>query len=152
MLLSLAGAHFFIGGPRASGLAAQAAPSLNTDVWTEIAEPEGMGAVGVMWETWTYAPPSDAAEQTITLKGNLSPVTSEIVFGLVPDDPGQLQLWAAARSEADFAFRIDLADNRSRRFWIASVTAITEAYEAANGVIRLRASLAINSSINRGDE
>ena len=76
----------------------------------------------------------------------------DVVCGLDPSDPGQIALIAAERVKGDYAFRVVLADapvggTPSERLFVAQVGSASEQYDTANSVMKLNASLWINSNI-----
>lgn len=92
------------------------------------------------------------SSRTRRLKGTRSAGTLDIVCGLDMTDPGQIALIAAERAKGDYAFRMVLADapaggTPSERMFVAQVGSAAEQYDTANSVMKLNASLWINSNI-----
>lgn len=114
--------------------------------WVEIGETEALGLLGVQWltddlEVLDSCDDPFAPLITHTSKRARRAMPMQIVFGNDPADPGQVILWQAARSMDHYPFRLDFPDGGPRRSWLAQVMSIAEAFDAANGVVRLQAEL-----------
>lgn len=122
--------------------------------WTKIGEVEGLGSVGDTSEAISFT--SIEAKRTRVLKGPRSAGTMELVMGIDYSDPGQLALIAAEQTIHDYEFRIVLNDapaggTPSERLFIAKVMSRSEQFDAANSVMKLNASLGVNSNVVRVD-
>jgi hypothetical protein len=150
------GAKLFIGGPLASKstdfvLADYAA---QTSLWTEIGETEGLGSLGDTSAEITFQ--GISANRDRRLKGTRNAGTMEIVCGLDYADAGQIDLLAAEKARGEYAFKLVLNDapaggTPSERYFVASVASAVEALDAANNVMKLQASLWVNSNIVKVD-
>lgn len=126
----------------------------NAVTWVEIGELEGLGSVGDTSEAVNFTSISD--KRTRTLKGPRSAGTMELVMGIDYADAGQQALIAAERTIHDYEFKIQLNDapaggTNSERYFIAKVMSQSEQYDQANAVMKLNASLGVNSNLVRVD-
>jgi hypothetical protein len=160
MLMAVGGCRIFIGGSHPEGWSLRlTVSSLKSEVWQQMNEVEGIGTLGIDWDTINTAdittrdelgnPMSRIAKTRV--RGRLM----QIVLANQPDDPGQQRLWAAARSAHDFAFRLDFpveasGDTAVQRLWLASVTSLGEVFDTANNVMKLQADLQLQSPILKG--
>jgi hypothetical protein len=88
-------------------------------------------------------------------KGTKNAGNMQNVFAIVPNDPGQIALIAAAQSNSNYAFKIELNDKPptgtaptpSTRLFVGLVTSASEAGGSANTVQNLNANIEINSNI-----
>ncbi|TJZ93849.1 hypothetical protein FA743_00815 [Paracoccus gahaiensis] len=155
-IFTTAGTRLYIGGP----LAAKSTDFVEADfvgqsaLWVEIDETEGLGSAGDTSSEVTFDGINSG--RTRRLKGTRSAGTMDIVCGLDATDPGQIALIAAERTKGDYAFRVVLADalpggTPSERMFVAQVGSAAEQYDTANSVMKLNASLWINSNIVKID-
>ncbi|WP_395774053.1 hypothetical protein [Agrobacterium pusense] len=126
----------------------------NAVTWKEIGEVEGLGSVGDTSEAINFT--SIGYNRTRVIKGPRSAGTMELVMGIDYSDPGQQALIAAEKTIHDYEFRIVLNDapaggTPSERLFIAKVMGQSEQYDAANSVMKLNASLGVNSNVVRVD-
>lgn len=144
------GAKLYIGGP----LAAKASDFVLTDfvsqVWVEIGETEGLGSLGDTSAEIAFD--GIAAKRTRRLKGTRSAGTMEVVCGIDYEDAGQIALLAAEKAKGDYAFQLAFNDappggTHSARFFVAAVGSAVEALDTANNVMKLNASLWVNSNV-----
>lgn len=90
--------------------------------------------------------------RTQKLKGTRNAGNLALVIGYDPNDPGQVALLAAEKTPDDYAFEVEWNDAAGagqptvRRF-IGKVMTASEAYDTVNNVIRLNATIGINSNI-----
>lgn len=90
--------------------------------------------------------------RTIKLKGSRNAGNLALVAGLDAQDAGQVALIAAEKTPDDYAFEVVWNDAvgggqpTSRRF-IGKVMTASESYDTVNNVIKLNASIGINSNI-----
>ena len=148
------GSKIFIGGAMGSG---------NTDLlltdfsgqtanWKQIRETEGLGSLGDTSEEISFA--TIDRPRTRRFKGVRNAGTLELVCGIDYADEGQLALLAAEKSDEEYAFKIVLNDapsggTPSERYFVAMVGSAVEAFDQANNVMKLNASLWVNSNIVR---
>lgn len=143
MLYPTAGSRLFIADtPAAPG-------SVAAGAWVEIGEAEALGTVGGSWQLVENAPVG--AEVDAFLKDTFTPGVTQLVLGNDPADPGQALLWAALRSCDDYAFRILFRGGVLSRQWRALVVGMGDAFDTANGVIRLRADLQLTTRTWRSE-
>lgn len=153
MIFTTAGARLYIGpalAAKSSDFVRADFPAADASDWTEIDETEGLGSAG---DTSTeVAFDGINSGRTRRLKGTRNAGTMEVVCGLDMTDPGQIALIAAERTKYDFAFRLVLDDappggTPSERLFVAQVGSAAEQYDTVNSVMKLNASLWINSNI-----
>ena len=150
MIYTTAGTRLYIGGPLAARSTDFVAADFTSQTWIEVDETEGLGSAGDTSAEVTFD--GINSSRTRRLKGTRSAGTLDIVCGLDMTDPGQLALIAAERAKGDYAFRMVLADapaggTPSQRMFVAQVGSAAEQYDTANSVMKLNASLWINSNI-----
>lgn len=126
----------------------------NAVTWKQIKQMEGLGSLGDTSEAITFS--SIDANRVQTLKGPRNAGTMELVCGIDYADAGQQALIAAERTIHDYEFRLVFNDapaggTPSERLFIAKVMSQSEQYDQANSVMKLNASLAVNSNIVRID-
>ena len=126
----------------------------NAVTWKEIGELEALGSVGDTSEAVNFTAISD--KRTRTIKGPRSAGTMELVMGIDYTDPGQQALIAAEKTIFDYEFRIELNDappggTPSARYFIAKVMSQSEQFDQANSIMKLNASLGVNSNLVRVD-
>ncbi|GAB1378669.1 hypothetical protein [Pararhodobacter aggregans] len=148
------GAKLYIGGAMAATSVdlVQGDFSGQTANWKEIGEVEGLGSLGDTSAEISFDPVN--RRRTKRLKGNRSAGTMEVVCGIDYADEGQLALIAAEKTDAEHAFKLVLNDapsggTPSERYFVALVGSAGEAFDAANSVMKLNASLWVNSNIVR---
>uniref|UniRef100_A4WS96 Phage tail protein n=1 Tax=Cereibacter sphaeroides (strain ATCC 17025 / ATH 2.4.3) TaxID=349102 RepID=A4WS96_CERS5 len=146
------GAKLFIGGV----LAAKAGDFVQADFasqeWAEVGELEGLGSIGDAAAEITFD--SISGNRTRRLKGTRNAGTMEVVCGIDYQDPGQVALLAAEKTRHDHAFKLVLNDapvggTPSERYFVAAVGSAVEALDTANNVMKLNASLWVNSNVVR---
>lgn len=120
--------------------------------WTEITGVDTIGTVGDTSQAVKQSVIGEAREKTI--KGTRDGGTMDLVCAIDYADAGQLALVAAERTSNDYAFRIVFSDapsggTASERKFIGKVMSAAEALDQANSVMKLHASIAINSNIVR---
>lgn len=118
--------------------------------WTEIGEVEALGTVGDSSEAIEFI--AVGYDRKRRLKGSRDAGTMEVVCGIDPNDPGQIALIAAERTDSNYAFKIVLNDapqggTPSERYFAAMVGSAAEAFDSANNVMKLNASLWVNSNV-----
>ncbi|GGG62801.1 hypothetical protein GCM10011415_06480 [Salipiger pallidus] len=124
------------------------------ETWVEIKQPESLGSIG---DTAQELPFDDiGVGRTKRLKGQRSAGTMEVVCGIDYADPGQVALHAAEKADDDFAFRLVFDDapsggTPSERLFAAMVGGASEQFDTANNVMKLNASLWVNSNVVRVD-
>lgn len=153
-IYSTAGSKVFIGGAMPAQTADFVAADFADEVWVQIGSLESIGSLGDVSAEITFDDIGKA--RTSKLKGSRNAGNMELVAGTDYSDPGQLALLAAEKSPHDFAFKIEFNDKpegaspkNSQRLFIAKVMSAAEALDTANSVMKLNASLGINSNIVR---
>ncbi|NPD14469.1 hypothetical protein HOY34_04550 [Xinfangfangia sp. D13-10-4-6] len=143
------GAKLYIGGVISLPSGDLQQSDFTGETWVQIKETENLGTVG----DTSAEIPFDSIDQNRTrrLKGTRNAGTMEVICGLDYSDPGQLALLAAEKERFDYAFRLVLNDappggTPSERMFAAAVGSVAEAFDAANNVMKLNASLWVNSN------
>ncbi|WP_103172886.1 hypothetical protein [Paracoccus sp. SY] len=148
------GARLYIGG----ALDTKSDPFVEADfsgqAWEEIGETENLGTVGDTSAEIAFD--SIPAQRTRRLKGTRNAGSMDLVMGIDYEDAGQQALIAAEKTPHDYAFRIVLNDapaggTPSERMFVAKVASVAEAYDTANSVMKLNASLWVNSNVVKID-
>lgn len=154
MIFATNGAKLYIGAAISDKSTDFVASDFTSQDWTEIKHTESLGSVG---DTANEIA-TDLIDQARTkrLKGTRNAGTMEVVCGLDSADPGQIALIAAERTIHDYAFRLVLKDapaggTPSERMFIAKVGSAAEAFDTANNVVKLNASLWVNSNVVKID-
>lgn len=148
------GAKLYIGAAIAQKSTDFVQTDFTSQTWTQIGEIEGLGSLGDTAGTIDFTGITDARKRV--RKGARSAGTMEIVMGIDSADPGQIALIAAEKSSSDFAFKLVLPDapsggTPSERYFIALVLSQSENFDKADSVMKLTASLAVNSNVVRVD-
>lgn len=120
--------------------------------WTEIGGTTNLGSAGDTSELITSAHIQD--KRVRKLKGTRNAGSMELVCDLDYADAGQIALIAAEKVDHTYPFRITLNDappggTPSTRMFTALVMSQTEQYDEANSVMKLNATLEIDSNIAR---
>jgi len=154
-IYSTAGAKVFIGGPKNNQTADFVAADFEDEDWVEIGSKESIGTFG---DTSSAINFDDIGKsRTQTLKGTRNAGNMELVCGIDYADAGQIALLAAEKTPNDYAFKIEFNDKpatgaspkNSQRLFIGKVMSAAEALDTANSVMKLNATIAINSNIVR---
>lgn len=122
--------------------------------WKQIKNLEGMGSLGDTSEAISFT--AVDANRTSTIKGPRSAGNMELVAGIDYADVGQQALIAAEKTIHDYEFRLVLNDapaggTPSERYFIAKVMSQSEQFDQANSIMKLNASLGVNSNVVRVD-
>lgn len=148
------GSHIYIG----QSISQQSADFVEADFdgqsWVEINWAENIGAFGDESAEITFEAIGEG--RTIKLKGTRNAGNVSLVFGADYEDAGQAALRAAEATPHDYAFKVEFDDapsggTPSLRYFIAKVMSARETLDSANNVIKLNATLGINSNIVRVD-
>ncbi|MBI0002769.1 hypothetical protein H3S80_01715 [Bartonella sp. M0177] len=121
-----------------------------SQTWTEINGLENIGSLGDTSEEVTFGVIGNMRVQKY--KGLRNAGNMEIIIGVDYSDAGQKAIRAAERTIYDYAFRIVFNDapvdgTPSERLFIAKVMSASEEAGEANNVVKLKATLGINSNI-----
>lgn len=151
-IFATAGSKVYIG----QAMSPQSADFVEADFagqsWVEIGWLETIGAFGDESSEITFD--AIGENRTQKLKGTRNAGNMELVAGIDTDDPGQSALRAAEATIDDYAFRVDFNDaiaggTPSKRYFIGKVMTAREQLDAANNVVRLSATIGINSNVVR---
>lgn len=151
-IYATAGAKLYIGAAKSAKSTDFLAVDFAGETWTEIKEVEGLGSVGDTATAVEFTSLADGRKRK--LKGTRDAGTMELVIGIDPTDAGQTALVAAEKTIFDYAFKIVLNDapfagTPSERYFIAKVMSVAEQFDQADNVMKLNASLGVNSNVVR---
>jgi hypothetical protein len=152
-IFATAGALLYIGGSLAAQTTDFVAGDFAGQSWVQIGWMENIGSFGDEASSITF----DAIEQQRTqkLKGTRNAGDMSVVCGIDYEDAGQIALRAAEATPNNYAFKVEFNDmpsggsSGSLRYFIALVMSAREALDTANNVMKLNATLGINSNIVR---
>ena len=149
-IFATAGAHVYIGGVLASQTSDFTITDFASESWVEISWVENMGNFGDQSAEITFD--AIGENRTLKLKGTRNAGNMDLVCGLVADDAGQLLLRDAETNPDDYAFKVEFNDapvggTPSERYFIAKIMSVRETLDTANNVVKLNATLGINSNI-----
>ncbi len=106
---------------------------------------------GIEWDTQDVTHMGSPHAELI--KGIMRPRSMQIILAVDFEDPGQETLWRAARSRDGYWFRLRFSNpglaRPPARQWFALVTAMEEAFDAANSAVKMLATLQLNSDVQR---
>lgn len=152
-IFATSGSKVYIG----QSLAAKTTPFVLSDFaaqsWVEIGFVETIGKFGD--ESSTVKFDAVGAGRTYKLKGNRDAGDIALVCALNYGDYGQATLRGAESTPNNYAFRIDFNDKPaggsvpSKRYFIGLVMTASEQLDGANNVMKLNATIGINSNIVR---
>lgn len=122
--------------------------------WTEIGGTTNIGSAGDTAELITSN--QIGSGRTRKMKGTRNAGTQELVMDLDYADPGQQALMAAEKTSYAYPFRITFNDapaggTPSIRYYVALVLSQSEQYDEANSIMKLNATLEIDSNIVKVD-
>lgn len=151
-IFATAGASLYIGGVLAAKTSDFVLADYAGQSWVQVHWMENIGAFGDEAASITF----DAIEQARTqkLKGTRNAGDLAVVAGIDYSDAGQIALRAAEATHDNYAFKVVFADapsggTNSERYFVALVMTAREALDTANNVMKLNATLGINSNIVR---
>lgn len=152
MIISTAGTRIYIGSAVPLKLADFIASDFAAQPWVEILSHEDLGSIGDVATELEVKQVLDY--RTKRLKGRRSSVTMELRMTLDPEDTGQVAIIAAEKVNSSYAFRIVLPDapaggTGSERLFIAAVGGLTEQFDDSDAVMKVNASLWVNSNVVR---
>ncbi len=153
-IFATAGSKLFIGGELADKADDFVLGDFSGQTWVEVKETENLGTLGDNANEVTFE--SIGQNRTKRLKGTRNAPPMEVICGIDYGDAGQIALVAAEKSPNDYAFKIEFNDapdggTPSERYFIAKVGSASESYDEANSVMKLNASLWVNSNVVRVD-
>ncbi len=151
-LFATAGTKLHIGAAKAFSGTDFTASDFTGESWTEIGGTTNLGSSG---DTATLIT-SDQINRSRTrkAKGTRNAGSMEVVCDLDYADAGQLALIAAEKTNYSYAFKITYNDapvggTPSERYFVAFVMSQSEQLDEANSVMKLNATLEIDSNIVR---
>lgn len=150
---AVAGAQLYIGGAKAAQSADFVEADFSGESWVAISWVENIGSFGD--EAAEIAFDAIGEGRTQKLKGNRNAGNMEVVVGADYADTGQNALRAAEATPDDYAFRVEFDDlppggtAKSQRYFVAKVMTAREVLDGANSVIKMNATLGINSNVVR---
>jgi len=122
--------------------------------FVDIGEVESLGAFGDTSNEVTFTAIDDARVKKI--KGARNAGNLELVCGIDYEDTGQAALITAEGTIHDYAFCITINDapsggTPSERYFLAKVMSASEQLDSADNVMKLNATLGINTAVTRVD-
>lgn len=152
-IFATSGSKVYIG----QSLAAKTTPfvlaDFNGQSWVEIGFVETIGQFGD--ESASVKFDSIGSGRTYKLKGNRDAGDIALVCAINYGDYGQATLRGAESTPNNYAFRVDFNDmpsggiTPSKRYFIGLVMSAREQLDGANNVMKLNATIGINSNIVR---
>ncbi len=151
-LVTTAGSKIYIGPAMAFTGTDLVAGDFTSTVWTEIKGHTDLGSSGDTAETITSN--QIGINRTRKAKGTRNAGAKTLIMDFDPADAGQIALLAAEKTNDSYAFKITLDDapsggTPSERYFIAFVMGFEEQMGEANNVVKISATLEIDSNIVR---
>lgn len=151
-IFATAGAKLYIGQSLAAKTTNFVLGDFAAQSWIQVGWMENIGAFGDEAASVTF----DAIEQQRTqkLKGTRNAGDMTVVCGIDYEDQGQITLRAAEATSNNYAFKVQFNDaptggDPSERYFIGLVMSARETLDTANNVMKLNATIGINSNIVR---
>lgn len=149
-IFATAGSKLYIGGELLDKSDDFVLADFAGETWVEVKDVESLGTLGDNASEVTFE--SLGQSRTKRLKGTRNAPPMDVVCGINYTDAGQTSLVAAEASPNDFAFKVVFNDapsggTPSERYFIAKVGSASETYDTANSVMKLNASLWVNSNV-----
>ncbi|GGO55225.1 hypothetical protein SAMN05444398_103280 [Roseovarius pacificus] len=153
-ITATAGAKLYIGGVLAMKSDDFVLTDFDSATWVEIKDLDSLGSLGDSANEITQDLIGE--NRTKRLKGTRNAPPMEVIAAINYEDTGQQALVAAEKTKDDYAFKLVFDDapsggTPSERYFIAKVASANEAYDTANTVMKLNASLWVNSNVVRVD-
>lgn len=153
-IFATAGAKLFIGGEFIDTGSDVSVSDFSSQSWVKVNETENLGTLGDQASEVTFD--SLASGRTKRLKGTRAAPPMEVICGIDYADAGQAAMIAAERSPNDYAFKVEFNDapaggTPSERYFFGKVASASETYDAANSVMKLNATIWVNSNVARVD-
>lgn len=154
-IFATAGSKVFIGTALAATAVDFVAADFTAQTWTQIGSLESIGSLGDTSSEITF---DDIGKgRTQKAKGPRNAGTMELVAAIDYADPGQIALIAAEKLPHSFAFKIEFNDKpatgaspkNSQRLFTAKIMSASEALDNAGSIMKMSASLSIDSNIVR---
>lgn len=154
-IFATAGSKVFIGTALAATAVDFVASDFTAQTWTQIGSLESIGSLGDTSSEITF---DDIGKgRTQKAKGPRNAGNMELVMAIDYADAGQIALIAAEKLPHSFAFKIEFNDKpasgaspkNSQRMFVAKVMSAGEALDTASSIMKMSASLAIDSNIVR---
>lgn len=150
-IFSVAGSKLYIGSSIDAHSTDFILSEFDGQSWVAISWIENLGQVGDESASIAFSAIENA--RTLKLKGVRDAGTMSLVVGVDYGDEGQTMLVAAEQSPNNFAFKLLFNDmpaggtSGSVRYFIAQVMSVREQFDTVNNVIKMAASLGVNSNI-----
>jgi hypothetical protein len=151
-IFATGGSKIYIGGPLSPKPSDFVLADFATQSWLPISWVENIGQFGDSSAAVNF----DAidAKRTIKSKGSRNAGDMTLVCGIDYKDPGQIAIRAAEATSNSYAWRVQFNDQAvggqpSFRYFVALVMEAREDLGTSNNVMKLNATLGINSNIVR---
>lgn len=152
-IFATSGSKFYIGQSLASKTTNFVVSDFAAQSWVEVGFVETIGAFGDEASSVTFD--SIGASRTYKLKGNRNAGDIALVAAINYGDQGQATLRGAESTPNNYAFRVQFNDmpaggsTPSYRYFIGLVMSAREQLDGANNVMKLNATIGINSNVVR---
>jgi hypothetical protein len=152
-IFATAGSKLYIGGSLAAKSTDFVVGDYSGQSWVNVGWMESIGAFGDEAATITFDAIGEG--RTIKLKGSRNAGDMQVVCGIDYSDSGQIALRAAEATPNNYAFKVEFNDmpaggtSNSLRYFIGLVMTAREALDTANNVMKLNATIGVNSNIVR---
>lgn len=152
-IFSTSGSKIYIGQAKLTSTNNFVLADFNSQSWVEIGLVEKIGQFGD--ESSSISFDALGVGRTYQLKGNRNAGSLSLVCAINYTDYGQASLRGAETTKYNYAFRVDFNDTPSggstpsKRYFVGLVLSAREQLDGANDVMRLNATIGINSNIVR---
>lgn len=150
-IFATAGTRIYIGSTVLQKSANFVVGDFASQSWVLIGWTENLGNFGD--ESSEIAFNAISEGRTFKLKGVRNAGSMALVMGVNTSDSGQDELRGAELTPDDYAFRVDFNDepsngtSPSHRYFIGKVMSVRETLDTVNNVVKLQATIGINSNI-----
>ena len=152
-IFATAGSKLYIGGSHAAQSSDFVVGDFSGQSWVEVKWMENIGAFGDEAANITFDAIGEGRTQKLTGRRNAGDMA--VVCGIDYSDSGQIALRAAEATPNNYAFKVQFNDepvggtSPSLRYFIGLVMSAREVLDTANNVMKLNATIGVNSNIVR---
>jgi len=150
-IFATSGARLYIGGVISPKNSDFVSGDFSGQSWVEVNWLENLGQFGDQSSNIKFDAIKD--KRTHKLKGNRDAGDMAIICGIDYSDLGQIALRAAEETPYNYAFKVEFNDmpsggtTNSLRYFLALVMDSREQLDTANNVMKLTATLGVNSNV-----